>query len=69
MWDARGGNETIIPLLIEEGRLDVNSLDEFQRGALYTAAFKEYEKVIHLLLAVESINVNQPTWSLLGTTT
>jgi len=63
MRAVRGGSETTIGLPIENGRVDVNSLGEFRRITLYTAASKGCENVTHLLLAAQGINSNQPDWS------
>ena len=48
-WAARGGHEAVVKLLLETGKVDVESKDEYGQTPLSLAAEGEHEAVVELL--------------------
>ncbi|KAL1625640.1 hypothetical protein SLS56_007224 [Neofusicoccum ribis] len=57
-WAAQNGNETIVELLLETGKADVDSKDQFGRTPLWWAAESGHEAVVKLLLETGKVDVD-----------
>ncbi|KAI7971989.1 hypothetical protein EIK77_007588 [Talaromyces pinophilus] len=55
---AVGGREEVLKLLLETGKVDVNSSDRFGYTALYHAIMRQHDAVIHLLLETGKVDMN-----------
>lgn len=55
---AKFGHEGVVKLLLETGRVDVDSKDFFRRTPLPIAVLREHEAVVKLLLATGRVNVD-----------
>ncbi|EKG09441.1 hypothetical protein MPH_13518 [Macrophomina phaseolina MS6] len=57
-WAAQNGNETIVELLLETGKVDVDSKGQSGRTPLWWAAKNGHEAVVKLLLETGKVDVD-----------
>ncbi|POR38318.1 Uncharacterized protein TPAR_01489 [Tolypocladium paradoxum] len=57
-WAARYGQEAVVNLLLDTGKVDVNARDKDGRSPLWYAAKKGYEAVVRQLLAIGEVDIN-----------
>ncbi|KAF3402933.1 hypothetical protein DPV78_003809 [Talaromyces pinophilus] len=55
---AADGHEDVVKLLLETGKVDVNSSDRLGYTALYYAIIGQHDAVIHLLLETSKVDMN-----------
>ena len=59
IWAAQNGNEIVVKLLLDSGKVDANSKDNlYGRTPLSRAAENGHEAMVKLLLEIDKVNVN-----------
>ena len=57
-WAAENGHEAVVKLLLETGKVDVDSKDQYGRTPLSWAAENGHEAVVKLLLETGKVDAD-----------